>query len=136
MRPPLAGARVWIQATEHGEAGSRFTLCDMRRLALSVMLAVLVVGPASVVHAQEENLRDPFEPLLSAETDTTTTTTGDGTIAPTTTDTDTDTDVEPAPTDGLPTTGGDADRWVALAYVLVAAGGAALALARTSRQTP
>ena len=91
-------------------------------LAAGFMSIALAQGAA----AHQAGLRDPFEPLIDPEaTGTTTTTT-------TTTDTvDTTTTVDTTD-EGLPTTGTDAVSWVAVAYVLVAAGIGALALARFS----
>ena len=99
-----------------------------------VVLAVLGVSLApAAAHAQESGLRDPFDPLLTVETDTTTTTDGDtGDTTTTITDSDTDivTDEDPGLTDGLPATGRDPRSWLAFAYVLLAAGTGILVFTR------
>ena len=104
-------------------------------MGLVVVATVLLPVTAQ---AQETNLRDPFDPLLTTETETdgTTDTTGDttGTTDTTTdTDTDTNTDTDTAPTDDLPTTGVDPRSWLAVAYVLLAVGVGMLGYARFNR---
>ena len=104
----------------------------MSRLAavLAVVAVVLLPGAA---HAQEAGLRDPFDPLLTTGDETTTTTdTGNGDTT-STIDTTTDTDIDTVPTEDLPTTGTDPRSWLALAYVLLAAGAGILAYARFNR---
>ena len=107
----------------------------MSRFVTALVVVAIVLLPATA-QAQETNLRDPFDPLLTTETDTdgTTDTTGDTTgTTDTTTDTDTDTDTDTAPTDGLPTTGADPRSWLAVAYVLLAVGVGMLGYARFNR---
>ena len=108
----------------------------MRKLVLLFALLAAVLAPTAA-RAQEAGLRDPFDPLITVEDDTTTTTTDtDTTDTDDTTTTTTDTDPDPAPTDGLPTTGSDPRSWLAIAYVLLAAGAVILALTREVRALP
>ena len=104
----------------------------MRRFLIGLAAAAFVLAPLGSAHAQDPRLRDPFDPLLSAEDATTTSPTEPGETPPdpvTGTDPDTEPDVA---TQGLPTTGQDSRRWLAAAYVLVAAGAMLVALSRLS----
>lgn len=106
---------------------------------VAVLLGVIVAATflsSGAAHAQERGLRNPFDPLLGTEEGTTTsdTDTGDTTGTTDTTDTTTtDTDTGTAADDDLPTTGADPRSWLALAYVLLAAGAGILAYVRVNR---
>jgi LPXTG-motif cell wall-anchored protein len=107
----------------------------MRRWVIGMAAVGLLLTLSSPAVAQTSGLRDPFEPLISPEDETSTDTT---TTDTTTTDpTDTGATVTVAdPDDGLPNTGSNATDWLAIAYVLVAAGAGALAFARVNKGGP
>ncbi len=97
----------------------------MRRAAVALLcVAVTLISLAPSAFAHQAGLRDPFEPLVDPQAPgTTTATTTTDTVDATTTTVDTT-------EEGLPTTGGDPFSWLAVAYVLVAGGASALAMAR------
>ena len=96
---------------------------------------VLAAAPA---HARPSDLRDPFRPLLSNETDgapsggdpTGTDPAGED---PTGDDPTGGVDPDPVPPDGLPTTGSDTTEWLAGAYALIAVGAGLVMLDRVAR---
>ena len=99
----------------------------MCRLAclVGVFTVVFLAAPAA---AQE--LRDPFDPLLTTGgSDTTGTVTSDPPVSTPPTDTPLE---NPTPTDNLPTTGSDPKSWLALGYFLLAAGTTLIAMARVA----
>ena len=105
----------------------------MRRWIIGVCTVGLLLALSSPAAAHKTGLRDPFEPLISPEDGTSTvTTTTDTTTTDTTDPGTTGTVIEPD--NGLPSTGSNAIDWLAIAYVLVAAGAGALALAKGNRQ--
>ena len=97
------------------------------------MIALAVAGfvllPLTAARAQDPGLRDPFDPILSAEDAATSPTEPDDATDPVTVTEPDVLDPDPA-SDGLPSTGQDPRNWLAVAYVLVAAGGALVALPR------
>ena len=100
----------------------------MRRLAclVGVFTVLFLAAPAT---AQE--LRDPFDPLLTTGgSDTTDPVTSDTPV--TTPPTDTPLENPTPPTDNLPTTGSDPRSWLALGYFLLAAGTTMIAMARVA----
>jgi hypothetical protein len=100
----------------------------VRRLVVPIACLVLVaVAPQA---AGQEARRDPFRPLVSEE----------GAVVSTapsqpsgSTDTGTGTSDQPATSGGSPNTGMPASDWTAVAYMLIALGAAAIALARLRR---
>jgi hypothetical protein len=105
----------------------------LSRLALTTAaaatVAVVVAAPAA---AQQ---RDPFDPVVGSSAEVSTDTGQTTSPAATTGATESTTTApatQTAPDDGtLPMTGGHVTAWLAVAYVLIAGGVAALALART-----
>lgn len=94
---------------------------------------LLVLGSPAAAH--KTGLRDPFEPLISPEDATTTDTTTTDTTTTDPTDPGTTVTVTDPEDDGLPTTGSSAIDWLAIAYVLVAAGAGTLGFAKVNRTT-
>ena len=102
----------------------------MRRWVIGIAAVGLLFSLSSPALAQTSGLRDPFEPLISPEDETPTDTTNTDT---TTTDPTEPTVTVPDPDDGLPNTGSNTTDWLAIAYVLVAAGAGTLSLAKWNR---
>jgi hypothetical protein len=103
-----------------------------RAFVLSVCAAALLVAAASPALAQ----KDPFDPLVTEDTGATDTT------APTD---PTEPDVTVDPGDGapappadepMPDTGTDPSRWLAIAWLAIAAGAGLVMLARILRPAP
>jgi hypothetical protein len=94
-------------------------------VALLGCLAILAVAPAA---AAQEGRRDPFRPLVSDEPASTGVPGGTDTSQPSTSTSTPEQGV--GTTEGTPNTGLPASDWSALAYMLIALGAAAVALAR------
>ena len=106
----------------------------MRKALLMIGVTGLLTGPIGSANAQTTGLRDPFDPLLTAETsDGTTTDTPAGTGTGVDDPTVPDDPAGPPSDDELPATGVDPMNWLAAAYVLVALGAALVASARVLR---
>ncbi len=103
----------------------------MRRWMVGVCTVGLLLVLSSPAAAHKTGLRDPFEPLISPEDATTTDTTTTDTTTTDPTDPETTVTVTD-PDDGLPSTGSNPIDWLAISYVLVAAGAGALALAKVN----
>ena len=107
----------------------------MRRALVSaaiLMILALTAGPATA-----QNLRDPFDPLLTTGSSTTAPgENGEAGVDPEPfTPSDEGPSTEPPPaTDDLPHTGAAATEWLALAYVLLVAGAGLWALSRQSHR--
>ena len=101
----------------------------MRRLAclVGVFTVLFLAAPAA---AQE--LRDPFDPLLTTGGSDTTDTVPPTSDTPVTTPPTENPLETPTPTDNLPTTGSDPKSWLALGYFLLAAGTTMIAMARVA----
>lgn len=100
----------------------------MRRLVVTLMAGALVaLGVTSAALAQENTLRDPFDPVADENQDVTATTDTTGTTDPTD-------EVQPAQettgSERLANTGAETDPWLVGAYGLIAAGAAALILGK------
>ena len=97
----------------------------------------IVLATAAPVHAAPSNLRDPFRPLLTQETDDDTTAGDPTTTGDPTTDTTDPTAVDdpntPPADDGLPTTGSETTNWLAAAYLLLAVGALLIVFGRFTR---
>lgn len=104
----------------------------VQRLVLAAVMIVALLAPAAALAQQ----RDPFDPLvkegsgstISASTDTT-----DGEDSATRNN---DAAQQPVADESLPTTGGDATSWLALAYMLIAVGAGVLLLGRVLAPRP
>jgi LPXTG-motif cell wall-anchored protein len=97
-------------------------------VAGSCVLLVALAGPAA------GQMRDPFDPVVDTSVETTTDTgqTTSSTEPPAATETTATTTTEStADEETLPNTGGSVSSWLAIAYVLVAAGAGLLLLATT-----
>ena len=105
----------------------------MRRAVVTLAAAALLVMIAAAPAFAQ---RDPFDPLVtqnsgSAVDDTGNSVGGSSNNAPDSNDS------QPSNDPGaLPTTGSDIDGWLAAAYLLVAAGAAAIVVARTNSTEP
>lgn len=104
----------------------------MRRLVVTLMAGALVaLGVTSAALAQENTLRDPFDPVADENQDVTATTEGTTDTTGTTDPTD---EVQPAQettgSERLANTGAETDPWLVGAYGLIAAGAAALILGK------
>jgi hypothetical protein len=102
-----------------------------RAFVLSVCAAALLVAAASPALAQ----KDPFDPLVTEDTTGATDTT-----APTETDITVDpgdgADPAPPADEPMPDTGTDPSRWLAIAWLAIAAGAGLVMLARILRPAP
>jgi hypothetical protein len=96
--------------------------------AAGMLLVMIAAAPA---FAQ----RDPFEPLVTKDTSSSVDNTGNSSGS---TNNNQDSNENQPSTDSgaLPTTGSDIDGWLAAAYLLVAAGAAAVVVAKTNSTEP
>ncbi|HEY7874479.1 MAG TPA: hypothetical protein VIG64_05080 [Actinomycetota bacterium] len=94
-------------------------------------VALVAVSVVLVTAAPAVALRDPFDPIVTSDDQTAT-----GSQTTTTVE-------EPEVvsggnpfSEGIPNTGADTSSWLAISYILVVFGGAAVVLARTLRPAP